>query len=526
VTTADSACDNADPADLFYWQWDPNTAATVGVTGTSGVSTQTHRYPASGSGTTPAVIAVVVRRGADCVAARSVQVDVQGCGGCPTITSVDVVADPPCTADRQRRTVTLGATINGSAVDSYIWDFGDGTSATLPGAGGPQTTHAYPPGTYTVTLTATGPAPCTTQRSATVTVDACCPEVAALTVTPGTCPPGAAVRPVALTATVAGTGVTSYTWSFGDGTPDATTSGPAAPSHNYSPGSYAATVRATTPGCPDSTFTSTVTVAGCPPVGGGGGGGGGSISCAVLLWIAMFLILAGCILAVLGCILSNTFPQAGLILLIIGAALFVLGWLLFGLWLLICSSFTACSVILAVRDFVIALIFVFAVAAAVLAALALFGITFLWPCAAAAAAAGLNWGAILAILDKVAQARGCLIVNPSGGTSGASSSAGFQSAGSESTVRSAGDVSDAGRSSVVGQPRDRVGAASALAPAMAASTASGPGVAPSSSRPQGLGDVIKGVTTAMGIAPCAPCQARAEQLNRLMPLTAPATEDD
>lgn len=30
----------------------------------------------------------------------------------------------------------------------------------------------------------------------------------------------------------------------------------------------------------------------------------------------------------------------------------------------------------------------------------------------------------------------------------------------------------------------------------------------------GLGDVIKQVTAALGIPPCAPCQARAEALNR------------
>jgi hypothetical protein len=72
--------------------------------------------------------------------------------------------------------------------------------------------------------------------------------------------------------------------------------------------------------------------------------------------------------------------------------LFLLGWLLFGLWLLICSAFTACAVILAVRTFVMVLI---AVAAEILAVLALLGITFLWPCAGMAAVAGLNWGLVL-----------------------------------------------------------------------------------------------------------------------------------
>lgn len=201
----------------------------------------------------------------------------------------------------------------------------------------------------------------------------------------------------------------------------------------------------------------------------------------------MFLILVGAILAILGCILSNAFPQGGLVLEIIGAVLFVVGWLLFGLWLLICLAFTACAVILAVRTFVMALIVFFAAAAAVLAVLALLGITFLWPCAAMAAVAGLNWGLVLTILDKVAEARGCLIVNPSGASSSA--------------------------------PATRSPAAVAAATANPATAGIARSVA--YTQPQGMGDVVKSVTTAMGITPCAPCRERAAQLNRWMPLTDP-----
>lgn len=34
---------------------------------------------------------------------------------------------------------------------------------------------------------------------------------------------------------------------------------------------------------------------------------------------------------------------------------------------------------------------------------------------------------------------------------------------------------------------------------------------------QGLGDVVKATTSAVGIKPCSPCQKRAEKLNRMVP---------
>ena len=485
LVSATVALTNSDPADLFYWQWDA--APTIGLSAAQGGTSQQHAYVAPGTGKTPVTVTVTVVRGTGCVASKSTPLQLDGCGiGCPSISSLLIGASGPCTADRLRRTVTLDATIAGGGVTGYTWDCGDGTVLTLPGAAGPQTTHEFAPGTYTVRLTTTGPGTCTATLPQQVTIAACCPQVTGLTATPGSCVAGASVRPVTLSATVAGTGVTSYTWTFGDGAPDVTTTTPAAPPHNYPPGSYIATVRGAAPGCPDTSASTTVSVAACPPPGGGGG----SIGCAVLLWIAIFLMLIGAILAILGCILSNSFPQGGLILQIIGAALFLLGWLLFGLWVLICSAFTACDVILAVRTFVMVLIVVFAVAAAVLAFLALIGITFLWPCAGLAALAGLNWGLVLTIIDNIAQARGCLIVNPSASPRGS------------------------GQSAAAGAPMT-------APPPPTTDSPDPPSDQPPSADPppQGIGDVVKSLTTAMGITPCVPCQERARKLNRWFPLT-------
>lgn len=49
-------------------------------------------------------------------------------------------------------TITV-TSLSSGAIDSLLWDFGDGTSSTEP-----STTHTYTnPGTYTVTLTVEGP---------------------------------------------------------------------------------------------------------------------------------------------------------------------------------------------------------------------------------------------------------------------------------------------------------------------------------------------------------------------------------
>jgi PKD repeat protein len=499
TVTATAVLNNTDPSDLYYWQWDA-TPATIGLPASTG-TTQQHAYPAPGTGTITETVTLTVTRGGTCVSSLSKPVPFAGCGGgCPQIAALNVGLPGTCTADRLRRTVTLDATIAGTGVTTYTWDCGDGSILTLSGSAGPQTTHEFAPGSYTVRLTADGPGQCSTTLTLPITVTACCPAVTGITASVGTCAPGATMRPITLSAQIAGTGLTSYQWTFGDGTPDVTTTSPVAPSHDYAPpGPYTATVRASAPGCPDSTTSTTINVPACPT-----NGGGGSVSCAVLLWIAMFLILIGSLLAIIGCILSNFYAQAGLVLMIIGAILFVIGWLLFGLWLLICAAVTACAVILAVRTFVMALIFVFGLIAAVLALLALIGFTFLWPCAAAAAVAGFNWGAVLAILDWVAQWRGCIIINPSGAP--AASSASPLAAADPTPMRATGLPTGGGPAAMTETTQQTTTAAPPV------DTTTQP------MRPAGLGDLMKKTTSAMGIAPCASCEERAHRLNQWVPL--------
>jgi PKD repeat protein len=488
TVTATGSVNNNDPADRYYWQWDAN-PALIGLPAATG-TTQLHPYAAPGSGQTTYTITLMVMRSSTCVSTATKTVPIDGCGaGCPEIISTLIDSPGVCTPDRLRRKVTLDATVSGSGVTQYVWTFGDGTTLTLPGSAGPQTTHEYAPGTYTVNLKAVGPGSCESNFPSQIVIDPCCPQVTDINIAPGTCPAGATSRPVTLSAQVAGTGMSSYDWDFGDGSPAATSTTPIAPTHNYAaPGSFTAVVTVHTPNCPDVWASKSVSVAACTK---SPNGGSGLPSCAALLWAAIFFMLIGAIVSVVGCILSHFFPPAGLIVGIIGIVIFAIGVILFLIWWIICRLFTACAVILAVRAFVMVLIAVFAVIAIIIGIVAIFTPAF-WPCAAAATVYGFAWGGILAMLDWLAQNRGCIILNPAGGAPSASSSSGLTSSG--------------GLTSAGGSTRLRASDFSQMTTQV----------------PAGLGDVVKSMTSAIGIQPCATCHERAERLNARFPFgTAP-----
>jgi outer membrane protein OmpA-like peptidoglycan-associated protein len=124
---------------------------------------------------------------------------------------------------------------------TFMWDFGDGTTAQ-----GLTASHAYlAPGTYTVTFTAEGPANTDTE-TCLVTVVAAPPALAACRVSPTQVEPGGEVT---VNATVTGTEPIDVEVDFGDGTTE--TALPAR--HTYEDeGTYTITITASNQGGTDT----------------------------------------------------------------------------------------------------------------------------------------------------------------------------------------------------------------------------------------------------------------------------------
>jgi PKD repeat protein len=125
-------------------------------------------------------------------------------------------------------------------VQNRAWNFGDGanSSATSPA-------HVYTtPGTYTVTLTASGPGGNDAETKVGLVSVQFPPPVANFLAAPTS---GVAPLSVQFTNTTSGT-AQSFAWSFGDGA----SSSAASPAHVYAtPGTYTVTLTATGPGGAD-----------------------------------------------------------------------------------------------------------------------------------------------------------------------------------------------------------------------------------------------------------------------------------
>ena len=186
-------------------------------------------------------------------------------GQTATSTQTVTVDDPPTASVTPSATVSTtrrGRGFTGTAASpdptatfsNYSWNFGDGT--TLSGATDTNPSHTYTsPGVYTVTLAVTDDLGVSSSASTTITIDA----VPTVTFT-------SSANPVTAGSTVAfnaggssdsyGT-ITSYSWSFGDGT----TATGQAPSHAYAtPGTYTVSLTVTNDAGQSATQTGTITV--------------------------------------------------------------------------------------------------------------------------------------------------------------------------------------------------------------------------------------------------------------------------
>lgn len=109
------------------------------------------------------------------------------------------------------------STNNGTAcltLCTYHWDFGDGTSAI-----GLTTTHAFrTASTFPVTLTVTDPRGASTSKTQSISIAVPTPPTGTFTVSPTPAPTNVDVFFNASAVQWSGRTITSYQWSFGDGT--------------------------------------------------------------------------------------------------------------------------------------------------------------------------------------------------------------------------------------------------------------------------------------------------------------------
>jgi PKD repeat protein len=129
----------------------------------------------------------------------------------------------------------------GNSITSYTWDFGDGASGS-----GQQASHAYAAaGAYTVVLTITDSAGRTATATAAVNAGTGAPT-ADFTFSPTSPAVGATVNFNGSASTAAaGRTITTYFWSFGDGT-NATSGGPTFSKSGYTAaGTYTVTLTVT-----------------------------------------------------------------------------------------------------------------------------------------------------------------------------------------------------------------------------------------------------------------------------------------
>ena len=131
--------------------------------------------------------------------------------------------------------------ISEGKIDTYLWDLGDGGQSSAP-----TSVHTYnEPGSYTVTLTVTGPGGNVTEtKSDLITVSPLAPVAAFDAVaTTGEAPLAVQFSDQSTSA------ITSYLWSFGDGSSSAESN----PSHVYGePGAYDVSLTVVGPGGTDT----------------------------------------------------------------------------------------------------------------------------------------------------------------------------------------------------------------------------------------------------------------------------------
>jgi parallel beta-helix repeat protein len=255
AVTADGSgsTDDSDSSPIASYHFDFGDGTIVGF---QAGATAVHTYTAAGTYTVTLTVTDTGGRSATATTQVAVSENDAPPSASLTLTPGSGTAPLPVTADGS------GSTPGATPIESYRFDFGDGTIAgPQPAATADHTYRAA--GTYTVTLTVTDTAGRSSTATTQITVNQ--PELppsAVLTVNPGS-----GYAPVSVTADASGssddldsTPISTYRFDFGDGTvvgPQAA----ATAEHTYTRGGrYTVTVTVTDSGGQSSTATAEVIV--------------------------------------------------------------------------------------------------------------------------------------------------------------------------------------------------------------------------------------------------------------------------
>lgn len=240
------------------------TAATTynwnfGDATTSTQQNPTHTYGAGGTYT----VTLTVTNFAGCVSTATMAVtclavpaiSIAGNDGDGNTINCLMPGDPTTSEVVQFSNFTTGAT-------SYTWDFGDGSPlfVTASNATFPHTYNTY--GTFTVTMTATGPNGCIATATLVVVFER---YVGASFSVPINQMSGC--LPLTVTPVNASQNATTYSWNFGDGSPVIITTSPVPPTHTYTvAGTYTITLIASNSCNSSQSTVSPIIVVGAPVV--------------------------------------------------------------------------------------------------------------------------------------------------------------------------------------------------------------------------------------------------------------------
>jgi PKD repeat protein len=224
---------------------------TFGDGGTSSQENPTHTY--NNPGTYTVTLTVIGPGGSD----TETKTNYIAVGQAPQAPVADFSGSP--TSDFAPATVDFTDLSTGT-IDEWSWTFEGGDPGTS-NQRNPSNIYYLLPGTYTVTLTVTGPGGSDTEtKTGYITVEDPRPKADFSAV------PDSGMAPLLVQFTDLSTGnVTSREWDFGDGSDKVSTKDP---SHTYqNPGTYNAKLKVTAPGLLGSDEkTKTITVTAPPPV--------------------------------------------------------------------------------------------------------------------------------------------------------------------------------------------------------------------------------------------------------------------